>query len=104
VPEGAIRAADAAVLAPATHKAHNVLPTTTKKGGNAMTVAKVIEVFSSSPESIEDAVNRGIERVEKTLDEVKGVWIKSVKCDVENGKVSRWRVDMKVTFVLKDAD
>ncbi len=67
-----------------------------------MTVAKVIEIFSSSPESIEDAVNRGIERVEKTLDEVKGVWIKSVKCDVENGRVSRWRVDMKVTFVLKD--
>jgi len=67
-----------------------------------MTVAKVIEVFSSSPESIEDAVNRGIERVEKTLDEVKGVWIKSIKCDVENGRVSRWRVDMKVTFVLKD--
>ena len=67
-----------------------------------MTVAKVIEVFSSSEESIEDAVNRGIERVEKTLDEVKGVWIKSIKCDVENGKVARWRVDMKVTFVLKD--
>ena len=67
-----------------------------------MTVAKVIEIFSSSPESIEDAVNRGIERVEKTLDEVKGVWIKNIKCDVENGKVSRWRVDMKVTFVLKD--
>ncbi len=67
-----------------------------------MTVAKVIEIFSSSPESIEDAVNRGIERVEKTLDEVKGVWIKSIKCDVENGRVSRWRVDMKVTFVLKD--
>ena len=67
-----------------------------------MTVAKVIEIFSSSPESIEDAVNRGIERVEKTMDEVKGVWIKSIKCDVENGRVSRWRVDMKVTFVLKD--
>ncbi len=67
-----------------------------------MTVAKVIEIFSSSPESIEDAVNRGVERVEKTLDEVKGVWIKSIKCDVENGRVSRWRVDMKVTFVLKD--
>ena len=69
-----------------------------------MTVAKVIEVFSSSEESIEDAVNRGVERVEKTLDEVKGVWIKSIKCDVENGRVSRWRVDMKVTFVLRDAD
>ena len=66
-----------------------------------MSVAKVIEVFSSSPDSIEDAVNRGVARVEETLDEVKGVWIKSIKCDVENGKVSRWRVDMKVTFVLK---
>ena len=69
-----------------------------------MTVAKVIEVYASSPESIEDAVNRGVARVEKTLDQVTGVWIKGIKCDVENGKVARWRVDMKVTFVLKDTE
>ena len=67
-----------------------------------MSVAKVIELMASSDKSIEDAVQNGIERAEKTLDEVKGVWVKGIKCDVENGKVTRWRVDMKVTFVLKD--
>ena len=67
-----------------------------------MSVAKVIELMASSDKSIEDAVQNGIERAEKTLDEVRGVWVKGIKCDVEGGKVTRWRVDMKITFVLKD--
>lgn len=66
-----------------------------------MSVAKVIELMASSDKSIEDAIQNGIERAEKTLDEVKGVWVKDIKCDVEGGKVTRWRVAMKVTFVLK---
>ncbi|HHN68281.1 MAG TPA: dodecin domain-containing protein [Thermopetrobacter sp.] len=66
-----------------------------------MSVAKVIELMASSDKSIEDAIQNGIERAEKTLDEVKGVWVKDIKCDVKGGKVARWRVAMKVTFVLK---
>ena len=67
-----------------------------------MSVAKVIELTSASPTSIEDAVQKGIAKAEKTLDAVKGVWDQNITCDVEDGQIKEWRVNMKVTFVLKD--
>ncbi|MBK8771460.1 MAG: dodecin domain-containing protein [Rhizobiales bacterium] len=65
-------------------------------------VAKVIELTSSSPKSIEDAVEQGIARADTTLDNVEGAWVQDIKCVVKNGKVAEWRVNMKVTFLLKD--
>lgn len=65
-------------------------------------VAKVIELTSSSSKSIEDAVQSGIARADSTLDNVEGAWVQDIKCVVKNGKVAEWRVNMKVTFLLKD--
>jgi dodecin len=65
-------------------------------------VAKVIEITASSTKSIEDAVESGIQRVDKTLDNVESAWVQDIKCVVKNGKVSEWRVNLKVTFLLKD--
>lgn len=67
-----------------------------------MTVARVTEITAASTKSFEDAVNSGIARANKTLQNVKGAWIKEQKLVVENGKVTEYRVTMKVTFVLKD--
>jgi dodecin len=65
------------------------------------TVAKVIELTSSSPKGIEDAVETGIKRADQTLDQIESVWVQDIKCVVKNGKVIEWRVNMKVTFLLK---
>ena len=51
-----------------------------------MSVAKVIELTSASPKSIEDAVEMGIKRADKTLDQVEGVWVQEIKAEVKNGK------------------
>ena len=67
-----------------------------------MSVAKVTEISSSSTESFEHAIEEGVERANKTLDKVKGAWINEMKIDVEDGKITNYRVNMKVTFVLKD--
>jgi len=67
-----------------------------------MSVAKVIEVTAASPESFEHAVQSGIEKVGKTVDEVRSAWIQEMKVDVEGGKVKEYRVNMKVTFVLNE--
>ncbi len=67
-----------------------------------MSVAKVTEISSSSTKSFEDAVAVGIDRANKTLDKVKGAWINEMKVDVKDGKVTAYRVNMKVTFILKD--
>jgi len=66
------------------------------------TVAKVIELTASSSTSIEDAVETGIRRADATLDQVEGAWVQDIKCVVKNGKVAEWRVNMKITFLLKD--
>jgi dodecin len=65
-------------------------------------VAKVIELTASSSTSIEDAVQNGIRRADSTLDNVEGAWIQDIKCVVKNGKISEWRVNMKITFLLKE--
>jgi len=67
-----------------------------------MTVAKITEISASSPTSFEDAIQRGIDRAEKTLDRVKGAWVSEMKVDVDGGKITAYRVIMKVTFVLND--
>jgi dodecin len=66
------------------------------------TVAKIIEMTASSSKSIEDAVETGIRRADETLDNVEGAWVQDIKCVVKNGKIAEWRVNMKVTFLLKD--
>ena len=67
-----------------------------------MSVAKVVELISSSNESFEDAVNKGIERACKTLEGVKGAWVKDQKVSIIDGKVAEYRVTLKVSFVLED--
>jgi len=65
-----------------------------------MAVAKVIELTSSSNKSFEDAIEQGIKRASKTLDNVEGAWIQEQKVVVKKGKIAEYRVNMKVTFVL----
>jgi len=67
-----------------------------------MSVAKVTEITSTSTTSFEDAINKGIARANKTLRNLKGAWIQSMKIDIEDGDITAYRVDMKVTFVLND--
>lgn len=66
-----------------------------------MTVARITEISSISKVSFEDAVKQGVDRANKTLKNVKGAWIKDQEVTVENGKVSGYKVILKVTFVLE---
>lgn len=67
-----------------------------------MTVAKISEISATSSESFEDAIQQGIERANKTLDNISGAWVSEMKVDCDNGRVTGYRVNLKVTFVLKD--
>ncbi|HXY32247.1 MAG TPA: dodecin family protein [Gemmatimonadaceae bacterium] len=67
-----------------------------------MHVAKVTEIHSTSAKSFDDAIRVGIARADKTLRNITGAWIKSQKVVIEKGKITEYRVLMKVTFVLQD--
>ena len=66
-----------------------------------MPVAKVIELISEGA-TLEEAVSNAAAKATKTLRKVTAVNVKNIKALVENGKVVRYRVDTKVTFVLED--
>ncbi len=66
------------------------------------TVARVTEIIASSPTSFEDAVAAGVARACKTLKNVTGAWVQDQKVDIVDGKISCFRVNLKVTFVLND--
>jgi flavin-binding protein dodecin len=68
-----------------------------------MSVARVTEISSTSEKSFEDAIKQGISRASKTLRNVKGAWIKEQQIDIEGESITRYRVNMLVTFVLDDA-
>jgi hypothetical protein len=65
-----------------------------------MTVAKVIEISAESEVSFEDAIRKGIAKAAESVHNIKGAWVKEQKVNVEDGRVVRYRVDLKVTFVM----
>lgn len=67
-----------------------------------MSVARITEISASSKKSFDDAVENGIERATKTLKNVEGAWVESQKVVCKDGKISEYRVTMKVTFILED--
>lgn len=67
-----------------------------------MAVAKITEIQSSSNKSFEHAISAGIARADKTLRNLTGAWIKSQKVVIVKGKITEYRVLLKVTFVLQD--
>jgi flavin-binding protein dodecin len=67
-----------------------------------MSVAKVIELTSSSSKSIEDAVQKGVARASDTVKNIEGVWVQDVKGVVKDGEVVEWRTNLKVTFLISD--
>lgn len=67
-----------------------------------MSIAKVTEIIASSPESFDDAVNKGIKRAGRTLEHVRSAWVKDLNVVVEKGKITEYRVTMRVSFILND--
>ena len=66
-----------------------------------MSVARVTEIICSSSKSFEDAISSGLERANETIDNIEGAWVKEMKVRVKNGKVKEYRVNMKLTFVIR---
>lgn len=65
-----------------------------------MSVAKITEITSTSERSFDEAVQDGIERASKTLHGITGAWVADQEVDVEDGVITRYKVRMRITFVL----
>jgi flavin-binding protein dodecin len=67
-----------------------------------MSVARITEISSTSEQSFEDAIKQGVGRATRTLRNVKSAWIKEQSIDIDGDNITRYRVNMLITFVLDD--
>lgn len=66
-----------------------------------MSVAKVIEISAQSSEGFEDAIRQGIAKAGETVRNIQGAWVKEQSVAIDNGSITGYRVDLKVTFILE---
>jgi hypothetical protein len=69
--------------------------------GGIMSIAKTIEITSSSKKGFEDAVKQGVAKAAKSLDNITGAWVMDHSVKVNKGKIAEYTIRMKLTFVLK---
>jgi len=67
-----------------------------------MSIARVTEISATSTQSFDDAVRQGIERASKTLRGITSAWVKDQNVMIDNGKVTAFKVNLAVTFLLED--
>jgi flavin-binding protein dodecin len=72
-----------------------------KRENDMSSIAKVIEVIAESDKSWDDAVKNALAEAARTVDDIKEIWVSSMKAIVENNQVVRYRLTAKITFVLK---
>lgn len=64
-------------------------------------VVKVIEISAQSSKGFEDAVSTGLKKVAKSVKNIQGAWVNEMKVvTTPDGKVTHWRVNMRVSFVV----
>jgi dodecin len=64
-------------------------------------VVKVIELMSESPKSWEDAAQNAIREASRTLRDIRSLYVKEMTAAIENGRVTSYRLNTKVTLELE---
>ncbi len=68
-----------------------------------MGVYKVIEIVGTSAESWEKAASAAVERAGKSLRDLRIAEVMEQDLQIENGKVSAYRIRLKMSFKYEDA-
>lgn len=66
-----------------------------------MSIVRSIEVIAQSPQGFDQACQEAIKDASKTLRGIKSFWIKNAECVVENDKITMYRVNGKISFLVE---
>ena len=66
-----------------------------------MAVMKVIELMADSKKSWEDATAKAVEKASSSIKDIRSAFVQSQSVTVKDGKVDRYRVNVKITFEVK---
>jgi flavin-binding protein dodecin len=80
---------------------HPILKGETRRKNTKPKVVKVIELLSESPRSWEDAAQNAISEANKTLRNIRSLYVKEMTAAVEKGKITSYRLNTKVTLELE---
>ena len=67
-----------------------------------MSMLKVIEILAESPDGFDEAASAAVTKAAETVRNIKSVYIKDMNAHVENGKITSYRVNAKISFMLDD--
>ncbi len=66
-----------------------------------MAVLKVIEILANSEKSWEDATKKAVKEASKSVKNIRSVYVQDQSASVDNGEISDFRVNVKITFEVK---
>jgi flavin-binding protein dodecin len=66
-----------------------------------MTTLKVIEMLLQSDKSWEDAAQTAVSDAAKSVRGIKPIYIKELEALVENNKVTQYRINAKISFMVE---
>ncbi len=67
-----------------------------------MAVAKVIEILAESEEGWEDAARKAVAEAAETIRGITHLWVDGMQAEVEGGQITKYRLNAKITFVVRD--
>lgn len=67
-----------------------------------MSMIKVIEVLAESEKSWEDAAQAAVSNAAKSVRDIKSIYVKNLEATVEDGKIGKYRINAKISFLLED--
>ena len=77
------------------------LTVNSKKEELEMSVVKVVEILAESTEGWEDATQKAVIQTAKTVKNITSVYVKDFQAIVEDNKIVRYRVNVKISFVVE---
>jgi len=63
-------------------------------------IVKVIEILAQSEKSWEDAAKKAVKKASKSVDNIKSINIQNMNAKVEKGKIVKYRINAKISFVI----
>lgn len=67
-----------------------------------MAIVKCLEVIAQSDKSWEDAAQTALDEVSKTVHGVQSIWVKDLQAIVEGNRITKYRLNAKVSFLLDE--
>ena len=66
-----------------------------------MAVVKVIKLLSESTNGWEAAAQEAVTEAAKTIDDIQSVYVSNMQAIVENNKITKYRLNVKISFIVK---